>query len=89
MDEQGFDVVTYPGPSPYLLVRPITSYVDYPELHQELIEFATRALEEVRCICIFCVCLSNFFHLLIVEFLNSMNHSCRSNQDASFCILSG
>ncbi|XP_071936167.1 uncharacterized protein [Coffea arabica] len=45
-ESEGFDVVTYPGPSPYLLVRPITSYVDYPELHQELIEFATRALEE-------------------------------------------
>ncbi|XP_027159613.1 uncharacterized protein LOC113761018 isoform X3 [Coffea eugenioides] len=45
-ESEGFDVVTYPGPSPYILVRPITSYVDYPELHQELIEFATRALEE-------------------------------------------
>ncbi|XP_027155000.1 uncharacterized protein LOC113755128, partial [Coffea eugenioides] len=46
-ESEGFDVVTYPGPSPYLLVRPITSYLKNPELHQELIQLATRALEEV------------------------------------------
>ncbi|CDP09354.1 unnamed protein product [Coffea canephora] len=43
---EGSDVVSYPGPSPYLPLRPITSYLKNPELHQELIQLATRALEE-------------------------------------------
>lgn len=45
-ESEGFDVVTYPGPSPLILIRPVTSYVDIPELHQHLIKLATKALEE-------------------------------------------
>ncbi|CDP09353.1 unnamed protein product, partial [Coffea canephora] len=53
-ESEGSDVVSYPGPSPYLPLRPITSYLKNPELHQELIQLATRALEEVHSICNFC-----------------------------------
>ena len=68
MHEQGSDVVTYPGPSPYLPLRPITSYLKNLELHQELIQLATRALEEVHSICNFCASLFIFSTFLSLSF---------------------